>query len=508
MKNTKIAARKNLYILLILSLVLLSCSFPIGQIKPDAPLEGESDSMTLTEARLSSIAGEVLSRLPEQNTFVAVSAPVILPVKSQVKTLEDSQARLDLATGTIVRLGPNTLFTLEVQQDGDAGLFTRIWMEVGKVWIILNGGTLEIETPSGLAAVRGSYMSVEYYPEKEGLTMTCLEGHCSLQNEMGKMDMIAGEACDIEAPGEPPHGRMMNKKEMNEWTGMNPEATMMVPQLTKTVGAMSSMEPAVTKTVKLLVDTSPTVTSTLKLNPTFTFTPETQTTAQPAPEVTLLRNSECRVGPGTAYPLIGNIAAGWTVPLVGRGTDGSWIVRYPYQTSIACWISASSATPTSQSVWNVPVYSPPPLQKITATKDLRPSKTPDPDITKTTKPEEPTKTPTITNTPAPNTPPTVSSPSGPSGAIGACSQAYSVTAADPDGIASVKVQYSINDSSFGSPRYAGPLTTVSGSTYAGNLTLSGTSSVDKVYWRFIVKDTRGMFSYSYPFMYDGTVGCP
>jgi FecR protein len=508
MKKSKNAARKKLYILVMLGMILLSCSFPIGQIKPDTPQDAESDAMNLTEARLTSIAGEVLSRLPEQNTFVAVSAPVILPVKSQVKTLEDSQARLDLATGTIVRLGPNTLFTLEVQQDGNAGLFTRIWMDVGKVWVILNGGSLEIETPSGLAAVRGSYMSVEYYPEKEDLTVTCLEGHCSIQNEMGKMNMIAGEACDIEALGEPPHGRMMNKEEMNDWMGMNPEATMMVPQLTKTVAAMPSVTPEASKTVKATADSSPTVTSTLKLNPTFTFTPESQTTAQPAPAVTLLRKTECRVGPGEKYPLIGNIAAGWTVPLLGRGTDGSWIVRYPYQTSIACWIPAGSATPTSQSVWNVPVYGPPPLQNITATSEAKPSKTPQPDITKTTTPVEPSKTPTITNTPAPNSPPTVSGPSGPSGSIAACSQAYSVNAADPDGIAFVKVQYSINDSSFSSPRYAGPLPAVSASTYAGSLTLSGTSSVDKVYWRFIVKDTRGMFSYSYPFMYDGTVGCP
>ncbi len=508
MKITKNAARRNLYILVMLGMILLSCSFPVSRINPAAPTQSNLETMDMTEARLTSIAGEVLARLPEETTFGAVSEPVLLPVKSQVKTLQDSQARLDLATGTIVRLGPNTLFTLQVQQNGSEGLFTRIWMDVGKVWVILNGGTLEIETPSGLAAVRGSYMSVEYYPENDDLTVTCLEGICSLQNEMGMMDMVAGEACDIEARGEPPHGRMMNSSEMNDWMDMNPEATMMVPQLTKTVAAMPSKTPEVSKTVKVLADTSPTVTSTLKLNPTFTFTPQAQTTALPAPAVTLLRNTECRVGPGTAYPLIGNIATGWTVPLVGRGTDGSWIVRYPYQTSIACWIPVNAAAPTSQSVWNVPVYGPPPLQQKTATTAVQPSKTPQPDITKTSEPVEPTKTPTITKTDAPNTPPTVSNPSGPSGSITVCSNPYSVTATDPDGIASVKVQYAINDASFASPRYAGPITTVSGNTYSGSLTLSGASSVDKVYWRFIVKDTRGMFSYSYPYMYDGTVGCP
>ena len=507
MKITKNAARRNLYILVMLGMILLSCSFPVSQINPAAPTQSNLETMDMTEARLTSIAGEVLARLPEETAFGTVSEPVILPVKSQVKTLQNSQARLDLATGTIVRLGPNTLFTLEVQQNGSDGLFTRIWMDIGKVWVILNGGTLEIETPSGLAAVRGSYMSVEYYPEDNDLTVTCLEGICSLQNEMGKMNMVAGEACDIEDPNEPPHGRMMNSTEMDEWMGMNPEATMMVPQLTKTVAAMPSVTPEASKTLKPLADTSPTVTSTIKLNPTFTFTPQSQTTPLPSPAVTLLRNTECRVGPGTAYPLIGNIATGWTVPLVGRGTDGSWIVRYPYQTSIACWIPANSAAPTSQSVWNVPMYGPPPLQQ-TPTTGVDATKTPQPAITKTSEPVEPTKTPTITQTEAPNTPPTVSNPSGPTGSLTVCSNSYSVTAADPDGIASVRVQYSINDASFASPRYSGTITTVSGNTYAGNLTLSGTTASDKVYWRFIVKDSRGMFSYSYPFMYDDTVGCP
>ena len=283
---------------------------------------------------------------------------------------------------------------------------------------------------------------------------------------------------------------------------------MMVPQLIQTVAAMSAKTPEATKTLKVLADTNPTATSTFKLNPTFTFTPQTQVTALPAPSVTLLRNTECRVGPGTAYPLIGNIATGWTVPLVGRGTDGSWIVRYPYQTSIACSIPANSATPTSQSVWNVPVYGPPPLQNITVTTDVKPSKTPQPDITKTSAPVEPTKTPTVTNTPAPNTPPTVSNPSGPAGLLTVCSQTFSVTAGDPDGIESVRVQYSINDASFASPRYSTSVPAAGGSTYSGNLSLSGSAFADMVYWRFIVKDTRGMFSYSYPFSYEDKVGCP
>jgi len=512
MKTTKNITHTNLILFIVVSLLLTSCALPFNLGKSEAPQDETAlPSMNLNEALLTTVNGQVQAKLPTQATFSSIMETIILPVQSQVKTLNDSQARLDLATGTIVRLGPNTLFTLEVQQDGDAGLFTRIWMDVGKVWIILNGGTLEIETPSGLAAVRGSYMSVEYWPESEDMTLTCLEGHCSMQNEMGKMDMIAGEACDIEAPGEVPHGRMMNDTEVDEWLGMNPEATMMVPVMEATVAAMPPKPADTDDDTDSPNSVKPTITKTVKLNPTFTFTPQTtpqtEATPLPGPAVTLLRTTECRVGPGTKYPLVGNIAAGWTVPLVGRGTDGSWIVRYPYQTSIACWIPASAATP-NQTAYNVPIYNPPPLQNITPTKDVESTKTTEPDITKTPTATEPTKTPTITNTPAPNSPPTVSSASGPTGLLTVCSNGFSVTATDPDGIASVKVQYAINDSSFASPRYAGPLSTVSGNTYSGSLTLSGSVINDMVYWRFIVKDTRGMFSYSYPYSYEDKVGCP
>ncbi|MCD4671721.1 MAG: FecR domain-containing protein [Anaerolineaceae bacterium] len=501
MPSKRMINQRGIHLVILLSILLLSCTLPTGLFTRNARQEAVPESISPNEARLTAIAGEVLARQPEQTAFNPVAEAVILPVKSQVKTLGNSQARLDLSSGTIIRLGPNTLFTLEVQQSGDEGLFTRIWMDFGKVWIILNGGSLEIETPSGLAAVRGSYMSVEYYPESEDLTVTCMEGCCILQNDMGMMEMVSGEAAEISEQGIAPAGRRMSDNEARQWLVMNPEATMIVAQLTSTVAALPSFTPEPSKTSPATATFTPAATLTNTIQPSPTQTGTARATALPAPAVTLLRSTACRVGPGSKYPLIGNIAAGWTVPVVGRGTEGSWIVRYPYQTSIACWIAANSANP-NQAAWFVPVYAPPPLP----TNEVEPSSTPD--TTKTSAPVIPTKTPTETNTPAPNTPPAISNPSGPTGTLTVCNNPYSVNAADPDGIASVKVQYSINDANFSSPRYAGPLPLTTGSTYSGTLTLSGTTASDKVYWRFIAKDTRGMFSYSYTFMYDDTVGCP
>jgi hypothetical protein len=74
---------------------------------------------------------------------------------------DDGRVRLDLSSGTIIRVAPSSLFTLTSNNEGDGGLLTKIKMEVGKIFIILNGGRADVETPSGVASVRGSYMKVK-----------------------------------------------------------------------------------------------------------------------------------------------------------------------------------------------------------------------------------------------------------------------------------------------------------------------------------------------------------
>lgn len=493
-------------LLLLMALSLSSCGLLPDRLTGEQA-EPTSAALALGSARLNEITGDVLVRRPGETQFTKAESAATLPVKSQIKTLENSHAVLELPSGSLVRLWPKTELTLHILQDGSAGPFTRLWLDVGSVFIKLNNGTLEVESPLGLAAVRGSLMRASYTPNVQWMIANCLEGFCSLQNSLGRVEMLAGEASDILGPGLAPRARRMDGAEVQGWLWAFPEATLAIPGLTATVAALPSFTPIPSDTpphtatpeatATLSAAEAATLTATFQPSPTGTRT----LTPLPPPAITLLRSAECRTGPGSQYPLVGTLPKGWSLSVVGRGVDGSWIVPWPSQPRIACWVSASAASP-NQSAWFVPVYAAPPLP----TKATTPTKTPEPPKTNT--PVIPTSTPTVTLFPTANTPPQISNPAGPSGAIGACSNAFSVNAVDNDGIDWVKVQYAINDAGFSLPRYAGSLPQTTGSTYAGSLVLSGTTNGDTVYWRFVARDNLGMVSFSYSSSYTDSVGCP
>ncbi len=87
--------------------------------------------------------------------------------------------RIDLSSGTILRLAPASLFTLVSNEEVEGGLATKLKLELGRIYIILSGGSVDVETPSGVASVLGSYMMVEIDPFTQDVTITCLEGDCS-----------------------------------------------------------------------------------------------------------------------------------------------------------------------------------------------------------------------------------------------------------------------------------------------------------------------------------------
>ncbi len=109
-------------------------------------------------------------------------------------------------------------------------------------------------------------------------------------------------------------------------------------------------------------------------SPAWSFCLTALTTATPSsPTLTLLKNANCRLGPGTAYDSIDALLQGTSVAIEGRNEDNSWFwVRKP-SGSGQCWISASVGTASGN--WQVvPVIAAPPLP-VTATsapQDLTP----------------------------------------------------------------------------------------------------------------------------------------
>jgi hypothetical protein len=110
------------------------------------------------------------------------------------------------------------------------------------------------------------------------------------------------------------------------------------------------------------------------LTPTATLTPLPIFSVTPLiPMISVSVPTNCRVGPGKAYRMVGALLVGETVQVYARDPAGDyWYIRNPDSPSEYCWVWGGYATLSGITIV-LPVYTPPP-----------------------------TPTPTFTATPAPN----------------------------------------------------------------------------------------------------------
>ncbi len=250
--------------LIMFSLLLLAACTPSGfsssgtafatpSPEPTAAATVTSTPMALS-AILSEVQGEVEARQPEQVSFTAAENGLTLQEQGQVHTLEDGQARVDLSTGTLIRMAPSSLFTVASNEPVQGSLLTRIKLEAGKLWVILRSGVVEVETPSGQASVRGSYMMVEIAPETLNVLVTCLEGTCEVVNPAGRVILGTGELAQLLHPDQTggkyitPIRDRMSELDILEWVEFNPEAGEILPLVRATLAARPTREPVLQRT--------------------------------------------------------------------------------------------------------------------------------------------------------------------------------------------------------------------------------------------------------------------
>ena len=245
-----------------------------------ATLPSGSKPLNLSAA-LSEIVGVVEVQNSAQDPYTPVNNGFVLKSTMQLQTKEESKVRLDLSSGSIVRLGQSTIFSLESQQAGAQGGLS-IGLQAGRVWIILKGGSLDVTTPAGVASVRGSYMSVWIEPNTNRITVTCLEGTCSYTNTAGVVELTSGQKIISSDTNIVPPIEKMDQTDIQSWLDNSPEAAAIVPLISSLLA--SSTPPA---------SSTPQPSSTPPLAPTSTIetatnapTATTAPTLSPAPSIT------------------------------------------------------------------------------------------------------------------------------------------------------------------------------------------------------------------------------
>lgn len=194
-------------------------------LPPAAPTEPASAPAAARTATFASVENQVEARASKSDPFSPATPGQVLPVGGEVQTGEEGRARLDLLPeGTIVRLAPNSMFTLASLEGDESAPASKIQLSFGKIWILLNGGSLDVETPSGVASVRGSLLGVSFDPQTKSLTATCLEGHCALSDEDESIELTDGQAVDSFNGDIADEPRDMTEEETQEWQEEAPES--------------------------------------------------------------------------------------------------------------------------------------------------------------------------------------------------------------------------------------------------------------------------------------------
>ncbi len=236
---------KTLAGFLFLVFFLPACIF---QSSPPQPTAGPTQA-ALT-ATLTDISGKVEAKQPTDPGFGAATKGSTLQAGGQLRTGDDGRARLDLSDRTILRVGPSSIFALKSIDKGTNGANTSVTFDQGKLWIILQTGQMDVQTPSGVASVRGSYMSVNSRQDGS-IRINCLEGNCSLKNSGGSVNLVAGQAADAANTNQAPQPGQMTPAEINEWLAVNPEAQSILPAVTATqqaIGPAATPRPQPTAT--------------------------------------------------------------------------------------------------------------------------------------------------------------------------------------------------------------------------------------------------------------------
>ena len=145
-----------------------------------------------------------------------------------VKTFGDSEARVDIAILDhlrIARTKPNTPWRLgQFAVDEN----TIIELDQGKIMVIDEGfradrPTLEVATPAGSAAARGTWISVEYDREKGVTEVQCFRGSCELANDLGTVLLTDQQKSTVTAQSAPSDPELMDEDDLREFTQL-PEA--------------------------------------------------------------------------------------------------------------------------------------------------------------------------------------------------------------------------------------------------------------------------------------------
>ena len=262
----------------------------------------------------AAILGQIVNRVQARASTTTAFGPAVLGsglgAGEQLQTSTASQARLDLPDGSFLRLAQDSDVTL-VGVGGPGGEpVTRVKLALGKVWAGVNGSTLEVYTPAGIASIHGQRATVEFIRGDPASTVddiivvSCLDGDCSLQTETTRQTLAAREQIVITGGSQIARFTLTDAA-FADFLAANPESARLAALVTPTSGPPGQAA-------------SPTA---IGATPVATALPPGATeTSQPRNTLNTPQASQTPLAPGTSPSAAPTGGSGLPAGILGRHT--------------------------------------------------------------------------------------------------------------------------------------------------------------------------------------------
>lgn len=195
----------------------------LAKVTSAALLAASACVLTPAPARAQTDVALVYRLMLDQRMVVTQGAAVDTAVLGRrlhsqdvVFTSENTRAAIRFTDdGSLLRLNPNS--QLQIQAEGDRGALVRtIELEFGELWTRVTrreGSEFRVQTPAGVAAVKGTEFLVRVSPDGSTLVLT-LEGVVEFSNQAGVVDITAGNIVVVQSSDDPPAPRRATNAEL------------------------------------------------------------------------------------------------------------------------------------------------------------------------------------------------------------------------------------------------------------------------------------------------------
>ena len=141
--------------------------------------------------------------------------------RDQVLTSENTRAALRFTDdGSILRINPGSQVRL-TSGDERGALVRTLELEFGEVWARVNrrdGAEFRIQTPAGVAAVKGTEFLVRVDADS-GTTVITLDGVVEFFNQAGRTDVTAGRKAEARSQTDAPQATAATPEELQQAEG-------------------------------------------------------------------------------------------------------------------------------------------------------------------------------------------------------------------------------------------------------------------------------------------------